>query len=211
MRRNSKEAIIEAAVFLFNTKGFSGTSIRDIALKAGVNAANIPYYFHGKNGLLEYCLTSYFEAYLEELEKGYALLDEGASDCLKKIVNNILKYQCANVELTRLILREISLDSQIVREVMATYLVKERYYLKKVFEKGIKSKEFRSHSATYAILQIKSLLASPFLNSQYVKEVLHILPNENYFAEKYSLEISRWIDAVLCEPALLAERRALLI
>jgi AcrR family transcriptional regulator len=207
MRKNSKEAIVDAAVFLFNTKGFSGTSIRDIAAKAGVNPANIAYYFQNKNGLLEYCFTSYFENYLHELERGYSLVDEGAEVSLKRIVENLLKFQCHDIHLTRFILREMTLDSQIVREIMSTYHVKERYLLKKVLERGIRTKEFRSHSVPYVILQLKSLLTNPFLNSHYVNEVLHILPHEKYFIEKYRREIFQWIDAILCESNPLGNRR----
>jgi len=209
MRKNSKESILEAAVFLFNTKGFSGTSIRDIAAKAGVNPANIAYYFQNKNGLLEYCFTYYFENYLKEIENGYALLDEGSEASLQQIVVNLLKYQSKNLHLTRFILREMTLDSQMVREVMSTYHVKERYYFKKVLERGMRTKEFRNHSVSYIILQLKSLLNTPFLNIHYVNEVLHILPHETYFVEKYSREIFQWIDSVLCAPRTFDNRRIL--
>ncbi|WP_053364362.1 forespore capture DNA-binding protein RefZ [Bacillus sp. FJAT-27251] len=207
MRKNSREAIVEAALFLFNTKGYSGTSIRDIASKAGVNPANIAYHFQCKKGLLEHCFTAYFEPYIAELEKGYSLLDDGAGLCLKQMVENVLRYQCQNTQLTRLILREMSIDSQMVREVMSTYHVKERYYFKKVLERGMNTGEFRKHPVPFAILQLKGLLATPFLNIQYVSEVLHIQPHEKYFADKYSREIFQWIDAALCGPPALPERR----
>ncbi len=84
MKKNSKEAIVHAAVSLFNTKGYSGTSIRDIAAKANVNPANISYYFQNKHGLLEYCFTSFFEQYMEKIEEGFACIDHGATFCLKK-------------------------------------------------------------------------------------------------------------------------------
>ncbi|MDQ0272118.1 forespore capture DNA-binding protein RefZ [Cytobacillus purgationiresistens] len=198
MKENSKAAIIEAAVYLFNHKGFSGTSIRDIANKAHTNVANISYYFGNKNGLLEYCFIDYYEAYLSGIEKGYSLLDKGAAQSLKAIVENIMVFQYENIQLTRLIIREMSIDSQIVREIMSTYLTKERFYLSKVFEKGFKSKEFRINTTNYLILQLKSLLTMPFLNSHYVTEVLHLLPHEKYFADKYIRETHSWIDRVVC-------------
>lgn len=207
MRKNSKEAIVDAAVYLFNTKGFSGTSIRDIAAKAGVNPANIAYYFQNKNGLLEYCFTTYFENYLKALEKGYLSGEDGAEGTLKQIVKNLLKFQSRDVQLTRFILREMTLDSQMVREVMSTYHVKERYLLKKVLERGMRTKEFRNHSVPYAILQLKGLLSTPFLNIFYVNEVLHVFPHEKYFVEKYCGEIYRWIDTVLCADHTEANRR----
>lgn len=197
MKKNSKEAIIEAAIHLFNTKGFHGTSIRDIAARAEVNVANISYYFENKHGLLEYCLTIYFEQYLKQIEEALPLLEEEPTVCLKKVTENILKFQCSHIQFTRFILREMSIDSQIVREIMSTYYVKEKYYFKKIIERGIQSQVFKSHSIPYMIMHVKGLLAMPFLNTQYVTEVLHVFPHERFFEEKYLLEIYAWIDGVV--------------
>lgn len=198
MRKNSKAAIIDAAIYLFNTKGFNGTSVRDIAARADVNAANISYYFQNKNGLLENCFTVFFESYLKELEKGFSFLEYGSEYCLNAMVEKVLRYQCENIQLTRFILREMTIDSQVVREIMSTYHVKERYMFKKVLEAGIENGEFKKHSVQYSILQLKGLLQMPFLNTHYVTEVLHVQPHEKYFADKYSDEISHWIKGTLC-------------
>ncbi|UII55193.1 forespore capture DNA-binding protein RefZ [Cytobacillus spongiae] len=196
MRKNAKEAIVEAAISLFNTKGFNGTSIRDIASKANVNIANIAYYFQNKNGLLEYCLTTFYESYIKAIEDGISFLDKGATFTLHRIVENILVYQCDHLQLTRFILREMSLDSQIVREIMSTYFVKERYYLRKVFEHGMQTGEFKKLSINYVILQLKSLLSMPFLNAQYMTEVLYIFPSERYFVDKYLQELQDWFEQI---------------
>lgn len=195
---NTRDAIIESAILLFHTKGFSGTSIRDIAKKAGTNVSNISYYFGHKHGLLEACLTTYFEAYLEQVEEGYQGDNDCATERLKRVTHKILHYQCRNIHLTRLVLREISLDTQMVREIMSTYLVKEKYFLRKIFEDGIASKEFQSFSINYMIIQYKSLLTMPFLNAYYLAEVLQVFPNETYFAKKYYKELCHWIDEVVC-------------
>ncbi|MBG9590006.1 transcriptional regulator [Cytobacillus firmus] len=201
LKKNSKEAIVSAAISLFNTKGFSGTSIRDIAGKAQTNPANIAYYFDNKHGLLEFCFTAFFEGYIQEIEKGFSFLEQGAALSLKKMAQNIMVYQFEHTHLTRLILREISIDSQVVREIMSTYLAKEKFYFGKVLERGMKTKEFRIHSANYMIIQLKGLLSMPFLNTHYMAEVLHVFPHEKYFADKYTKEIFNWVDGVLCNHA----------
>jgi AcrR family transcriptional regulator len=45
--------ILSTAERLFSTKGFDGTSVRDIADEAGVNIAMISYYFGSKEKLME--------------------------------------------------------------------------------------------------------------------------------------------------------------
>jgi AcrR family transcriptional regulator len=211
LRKNSKTAIMDAAIFLFNTKGFDGTSIRDIAAKAEVNPANISYYFQNKNGLLENCFTFYFENYLKELEKGFALLEAGAELSLKAMVDYVLIFQSENIQLTRFILREMTIDSQVVREIMSTYHLKERYYFNKVLDYGMATGEFRNLSSQFIILQLKALLSMPFLNTHYVTEVLHLLPYERYFAEKYGSEIFLWIKGTICTENHQREKRLITI
>lgn len=44
----TKQKIVGAAVELFDSQGFDGTTVRQIACKAGVNVALISYYFKNK-------------------------------------------------------------------------------------------------------------------------------------------------------------------
>lgn len=207
MKKNSKEAIVQAAISLFNTKGFHATSIRDISTKANVNVANIAYYFENKHGLLEHCLTSFFEQYLIQIEDALTILEEDPIACLKKVAENILSFQCNNIHFTRFILREMSIDSQVVREIMSTYYVKEKYYFKKILEKGIQKKLIRPHSIAFLIIQFKGMITMPFLNTQYVTEVLHVFPHERFFEEKYLQEIHQWIDGVLGMNSFMIEKK----
>jgi AcrR family transcriptional regulator len=54
-RRDTRTAIIEAAMRGFGEKGFEATSIREIAALAGSNIASISYHFGGKEGLRTAC------------------------------------------------------------------------------------------------------------------------------------------------------------
>ena len=61
-----KETIIESALQLFSTKGFEGTSVREIAADAGVNVAMINYYFGSKEKLFE-SVVEYRASFLKGL------------------------------------------------------------------------------------------------------------------------------------------------
>ena len=198
MKKNAKDAIVKAAISLFNTNGYSGTSIRDIASLAKVNTAAIAYHFQNKPGLLEYCFTHFFEQYMSKIEEAYASIDRGAKECLKRIVADLLHFQSENNQLTSFIYREMSMDSQVVREIMSTYSLKEKYYFQQIFERGFEWNEFRPHSIPYLIIQLKSLLMMPYMNTHYMREVLYIFPNEPFFEQKYLKDIHFWIDKTLC-------------
>lgn len=194
---DTKESIIEAATFLFNVKGFQGTTIRDIAKRAGVNPANISYYFSGKQGLLEVCFINFFEPYLLCWEKALTKLETvPAKECLKEALKNILNYQSENHLLTRLVWREVTIDSQVSREVISSYLMKERYYLKTLLA-AVLQKNLAVYPTSMIIIQLKGMLTFPYLNSQYTGEVWAVFPKEAYFAEKYYTMIIEWLDVVI--------------
>ena len=56
---SSKQKIIHCAVNLFAKKGFTETSIRDLASAAGIKGASIYSHFPSKNAILEYILEDY--------------------------------------------------------------------------------------------------------------------------------------------------------
>jgi AcrR family transcriptional regulator len=198
MKLNSKEEIVRAAIPLFNSKGYSGTSMRDIAKAAKVNTATIAYHFENKAGLLEFCFTYFFEQYIGRMEAAYNSIDKGAKACLKRVVADLLHFQCENLQLASFVYREMSIDSQMVREIMATYSLKEKYYFQKIFERGFEWNEFRPHSIPYLIIQLKGLLMMPFTNTHYMREVLYVFPNEQFFEQKYLKELYQWIEQLLC-------------
>lgn len=137
---------------------------------------------------------------MTELESGFSNLDKGAAECLREIARKLWDYQCNQIQLTRFVLREMSIDTQIVREILTTYYTKERFIFHAVIEKGIEAKEFHQVSIQYLLIQFKGLLSVPFLNTQYLTEVLHVFPHERYFADKYLQEINRWINGIVCTP-----------
>jgi AcrR family transcriptional regulator len=49
--QTNKDKIIKVAIDLFSTRGFKGTSIRDIAHAMGMSISNIYHYFGNKEGL----------------------------------------------------------------------------------------------------------------------------------------------------------------
>ena len=60
---NSRQALIIAAGTLFAENGVSGTNVRSIAAKAGVNVALINYHFGNKDGLVNAVIDFVLEAY----------------------------------------------------------------------------------------------------------------------------------------------------
>ena len=58
-KQSTKEKILSSAVTLFAAKGFTETSIRELAADVGLNAASIYYHFPSKNSILEFLLEDF--------------------------------------------------------------------------------------------------------------------------------------------------------
>lgn len=199
-KNKTKQAIVEAALLLFQTNGYDGTSIRDIAQKAKINSANIAYYFKNKNGLLEYCFVDYFERYTAIIEDTVQEMEYSKADsCLKTIISKLVQFQGDNFLAARFITREMSRDTMLNREVLSTYMAKELYYLQHVIEQGIKTNVFRKVSIQSFILVIKGLLTAPFTHVDYAKQLLHILPQEQYYIEQYKEQCMDFLNHSLLQ------------
>src|SRR5699024_12232031 len=130
MVNNTKQKVMDTATSLFFQKGFHGTSVRDIAEKASVNVSLISYYFKHKQGLLEYVVTTYYEAYLNDMEEVMEQTQTNSSmDRLKALIATIIKYKQTHNQLTCFIQRDLSLYSVFVSEITVTYLAKENYFM----------------------------------------------------------------------------------
>lgn len=195
---DTKQKIIDASILLFNSQGYDATSVREIAKKAKVNVSNISYYFNSKSGLLEYLIQIFFEGYLSNVAKSYKLADYSAKQALYDYIQHTMQHHLKNRHLTRCVYREITKDTTLVREVMTTYLAREKSYLKSIIEKGMNQKEFTKVPVSYVIMQLKGLVCMPFLQTQYLSEVLHISPHDAYFVEQYVAEIMQWVEKILC-------------
>ena len=62
----TRAAILESALSLFRERGFEGTTMRDVARRAGVSAGNAYYYFAGKDHLVQ---GFYAESHAEHLAR----------------------------------------------------------------------------------------------------------------------------------------------
>ena len=58
----SRSAILEAALRLFSSQGYRGTSIREIAAQAGLSTGNVYHHFPDKETLFRTLLEQYFDA-----------------------------------------------------------------------------------------------------------------------------------------------------
>lgn len=194
----SKQKVIDAASALFFQKGFAGTSVRDIADKASVNVSLISYYFKGKQGLLEYAVTQYYEEYLKVIEQ---VLEQEASlpalERLKSMIFTIIQYKQSHHQFSCFIYRELSLDSVFVREMAVTYLAKENHYVSNTFFDALKTHRKSTNERQYLLLQLKGMLMTPYVLHKEWKD--HVIGEyaHRQFVKNYVKTIHEWLDFIV--------------
>ncbi|MCQ6266590.1 forespore capture DNA-binding protein RefZ [Fictibacillus sp. WQ 8-8] len=197
----TKIKIAEAAIELFTNQGYQGTSVRQIAKRAGVNLALVSYHFGGKQGLLEELISSFYEGYIRKIEVVYhTSMDYTVKDQLLTMIESVLHYQLKQPDLSRFVHREMTLDSTLVREVMTTYLSKEKYFYDTLFEKGMKQREFHKQPVLLLTMQLRNLLIMPFLHPLYISEVFYTAPHDPLFVTSYVNFINKWLEQSVCIP-----------
>ncbi|WP_067727520.1 forespore capture DNA-binding protein RefZ [Oceanobacillus damuensis] len=197
MKKNpTKQKVIDAASSLFFQKGFHGTSVRDIADKASVNVSLISYYFKGKQGLLEYAVTNYYEEYLKTLEEAMEKADSlSPLEKLNDLIFTIIHYKQNNHQLTCFIQRELTLDSVFVREMAVTYLAKENYYIQQTFFNTLQGR-LKGDMRDYLLMQLKGMLITPYiLHSEWKEQVIGDYSHQ-IFVKKYVNTIQQWVEFI---------------
>lgn len=139
-----KEHIIDTAVELFAEKGFEGSSIRELAQRAGVNLAMVNYYFGSKDKL--------FEAIVEHKARFMrGKLDEIAADNtmdplqkMDAVVESYVNKIISSPSFHRLLYQELLVnDRPELNNAIIRIFSKNTHTIRDIIEQGIRKKQFR--------------------------------------------------------------------
>jgi len=105
MSTDSKEKIIQAALALFAEKGYSNTSVRDIARESGMNLSMISYHFGGKEKLQEAVFHHFMEEVKEELVS--SSLPETLEERITHMIHSLTRTIQRNPHYWQMVIREL--------------------------------------------------------------------------------------------------------
>jgi AcrR family transcriptional regulator len=86
-------ALLTAASAEFAERGFDGTSIRDIAARAGVSLSALYHYYPGKQALLAAILDEGMDDYLDRCQSALANTTPAPADRLTALVSATVRYR----------------------------------------------------------------------------------------------------------------------
>ena len=118
---DTSAAISRAALQRFAAQGFDVTSLREIAGDAGVDVALISYRFGGKQGLWKDIVSKAGADLREALEEALGNSEAtGAQKRLEHSAHAFLAYLLDRPEVPRLLLRDITIDSDRSKWLLET-------------------------------------------------------------------------------------------
>jgi AcrR family transcriptional regulator len=140
-----RSQIMDTALKVFAEKGFSGTSIKDIAEAADISQGLMYHYFASKDALLK--ATIEYHSFLPELR--HILSDKvnlPADQVLKEIANKFLDMLEAKKSLVKVLIRDVAFDPEI-SDAWADLCQEGVALMKKYIDSRISSGEFKPHNS----------------------------------------------------------------
>ncbi|MCX7736135.1 MAG: TetR family transcriptional regulator [Candidatus Kapabacteria bacterium] len=103
----TSDKIKDSAKKLFTTKGYSATTIRDIAKESQVNIALINYYYRSKENLFRIIMEESFEQLFKQIIPILNNKDTTLEEKIESLVNNYLEFLLEFPELPLFVLNEL--------------------------------------------------------------------------------------------------------
>ena len=123
----TRQKILDGAAEIFAEKGFTETSIRELADKVGMNAASLYYHFPSKNAILEQMLEDYSEGniyvYDEQKITGILLADHTTDGILKCMQTTFPPGRAEYFLRVLCVMMHEQLRNPIVRSYMSEHII----------------------------------------------------------------------------------------
>lgn len=141
-KQKTKQAILEAAIPLFNENGYESTSIEQIAKLAGVGKGTVYSYFQTKKDII----TGFCEYELEQIHKELVRRSNQDAPVLEQMLTIYMtefRHVTQNREFGRLFMRETVFPNDY--DIQANMEIEDKYFqlLFPILEKGQQRGELR--------------------------------------------------------------------
>lgn len=201
---DKQKHILEIGERLFATKGFDGTSVRDIAQEAGVNVAMISYYFGSKEKLLE----AVFDMRVQQIQA--RLLDMVRDDSLspQKKIDRLIEQSAArmfsNQHFYKLMVREqISIGNSPIVRIIHETKKQNHEFIKTIIMEGQAMGVFRQQVDIPLLLVTMFGTINHFISTQHHYKDIHNLNDmpeddfRHYMQQKIVTHLKTIFQAIL--------------
>ena len=176
---DKREHIINKAIELFATKGFEGTSIRDLAAAADVNVAMVNYYFGSKEKLFDALIerkSVHSRASLEELVKDKTMTGIEKVD---RIIETYVERLFTHRQFHRVIHQEMITDRRgALTQSIVQAIFPNAVNIRTIIEAAIKNNEFKKVDVPLTIATLIGTINQVLLSQKFCVKLLDMDSNE---------------------------------
>ncbi len=143
-RRNavaSKNLILRNATKIFSKKGYSSTSMEELASMCDLNKAMIFYYFDSKQGLYEAVIVEVLDEIYKHLAKENEKIDDPKQE-LSNFITTFASFSDSHPYLPSLLLKELSDSGAKIPKTLFSHMKKLYTLFTDILKRGEKSGDF---------------------------------------------------------------------
>jgi AcrR family transcriptional regulator len=180
MEYNAKQLqIIQVAERLFAGKGFSGTSIRDIAHEADINVSMISYYFGSKEKLIEALFEVRTQESTERMDNIVSNEDLTPLQKINILIDGVIDKFLGNQCFHNIMLREqlsVGDRTQVISDLIFQLKLKNWQGIESILREGQQKGHFRNN------------IDVGLLSSTLYGTVNHIMTTQSFYRKINNLE-----------------------
>ena len=168
-----EERIVDAARQLFIERGFVGTSMSDIASRAGINRPTLHYYFRTKERMFDAVFGGIVGTLVPRVKDIVLQPDRPIGERVASVVDAYYDVFGANPGLPMFIVREMHRDFDgVVRTIMELRLGQYIESVRQGLQGEMDSGRLRQVPMRYLFLTFYSMLTMPFVAGNLCRTVL---------------------------------------
>ncbi len=182
IREKTKAQILESSLKLFAEKGYSGTSISDIAKDAKISKGLIYNYFASKIDIVKAIYFQLLNEMQELMEPIYKI--EDPSEKLRRIIIDTIKYTTENKDYWKLYLSFMVQPAPVTFEQVFNPKFFQKFFLE--FEKIFRSTGVKNPK--YEAYEFGAILDGMQMHILFMDDLYPLKKMRSYLLKKYSRE-----------------------
>ena len=194
--KEKRQDILLAAESVFAERGFKGTTVREVAQRAGIHNSLIFYYFKNKSVLYEAVFESLFEQ-MEDLVQYSMNLDMDRLGIMKEIVFGVIDFLATHRNLTTILVRELMDNGPVARKTSQEYFRPVYHTVAEFLADGSREAIFRNVDPVHFVQSTVAVVVFYFINEPFIRAMGLKNPYGSREIEKRKNEVWRQIRSVL--------------
>lgn len=146
---SNREHVTEVAARLFLSRGYGYTSMDDVMRESQVSKSNIYYHFKSKEELLlsvvEFWIASYESILFQLLGQDQLTVEERIFAFLDRLITGVAERDCQGACPFITLYLQSPVNADQVKHRIARFFTEMHPLVRKLFEQGVRSREFRAN------------------------------------------------------------------